>query len=274
MTCQASQDSELWSEVQRLFLRLPGSLAVTWRQQATRIAQEAGVVVDHSLGNAEVLPWTRDEEVYPGLSGAVQAPGLRLDRSAPLPVPLSELGLAEELRPLGCAVALALYFSERDKQNLYHALKAVDPFGVNSLSDQEQRERYTTELLFRLRRVAERESGPPADALWARIDLDEALCSLLYLPPVNRETSWWGRLQQEVRRTLDRIADKARQAGIKAQLQPLWGPYAKVCDRSSGDLEIDSGFPAGEVVASLRVFAQVNQEAIPGRVLHRSVRGR
>ena len=29
-----------------------------------------------------------------------------------------------------------------------------------------------------------------------------------------------------------------------------------------------------EVVASLRVFAQVDQDAIPGRVLYRSVRGR
>jgi hypothetical protein len=191
-----------------------------------------------------------------------------------LPAALGELGLTEELRPLGCAVALALYFSERDSHNLHHALKSVDPFGVNPLSDQEQRQRYTTELLYRLQRVVDRESGPPADALWARIDLDEALGSLLYLPPVNRETSWWGRLQQELRRGLDRAADRARQAGVKVQLQPLWGLYAKVCDRSSGDLEIDSGYPPGEVVASLRLFAQVNQEAIPGRVLHRSVRGR
>jgi len=122
--------------------------------------------------------------------------------------------------------------------------------------------------------VLERDVGSEVEALWARIDLDEALNSLLYLPPVNRDTSWWGKLQQEMRRTLDWAAERARQAGSRVQLQTLWGPYAKICDRSSADLEVDTGLPLGEMVSSLRVFAQIDQEAVPGRVLYRSVRSR
>jgi hypothetical protein len=271
--CQGATDAEIWGEVQLLLLRLPGSLAVTWRQQAARLAQEAGARLDHSPTNADLVPWSRDEEVYPGLLGSVQARGLRLERTAPLPASLGSYGLTEATRPLAAAVALVVYFIDHDP-NLNHALKAVQAFGVNSLRDPEQRDRYVAEMLRRFERVVERDAGPAAEALWARIDLDEALASLVFLPPVNRETSWWGKLQQEVRRSLDWVVERARQAGIRVHLQTLWGAYAKICDRSSADLEIDSGSPPGEVVASLRVFAQIDQDAQPGRVLHRSTRNR
>jgi hypothetical protein len=270
---RGATDAQIWAEVQGLLLRLPGSLALTWRQQAARLAQEVGAVLDHSPANADLLPWSRDEEVYPGLAGSVQARGLRLERTASLPPSLEKVALTESTRPLAAAVALVLYFIEQDA-NLHHALKAVQAFGVNSLTDPEQRDRYVAELLHRFQRVVERDAGPAAQALWARIEVDEALASLVYLPPVNRETSWWGKLQQEVRRSLDRAVERARQTGTRVHLQTLWGPYARICDRSSADLEIDSGSPPGEVVASLRVYAQVDQDALPGRVLHRSARNR
>ena len=106
-------------------------------------------------------------------------------------------------------------------------------------------------------------------SLRARLDLDEAIHSLTYLPCVNR-FSWWGKLQQEARRTLEAAAQQARQAGISVQIRPLWGTYADVYPFSKDDLQVDIGGVAGEVSACLRVYAKINDEELRGRVLFRS----
>ena len=106
-------------------------------------------------------------------------------------------------------------------------------------------------------------------ALRARLDLDEAIHSLVYSPCVDR-FSWWGKLQQEARRTLDTAAQQARQAGINVQIRPLWGTYADIYSFSKDDLQIETGGIPGEVSACLRVYAKINNEILPGRVLFRS----
>lgn len=126
-----------------------------------------------------------------------------------------------------------------------------------------------TALVDRFQRVLTSTNGDPAIALRARLDLDEAIHSLVYLPPCDR-FSWWGKLQQEARRTLDGVVEKARDAGYQIQIRPLWGTYADIYTWSKDDLQLEIGGIPGEVSACLRVYAKINDEVIPGRVLFRS----
>lgn len=90
----------------------------------------------------------------------------------------------------------------------------------------------------------------------ARLDLDEAIYSLVYLPPADRY-SWWGKLQQEARRTLDQVVEKARHAGYQVQIRSLWGTYADVYTWSKDDLRLDISGVRGEVSACLRVYGML-----------------
>jgi hypothetical protein len=210
--------------------------------------------------------------VYLGLKGAVKAPGLRLSATAALPEALGAAPADEALRPLACAAALALNFLDRDPM-LHHALRSVQAFGVNPLTNADQCRRYRGELVRRFRRLVDGAPLGPAELLRAAIDLDEAVHSLVYAPPVDREQSWWGRAQQAARKALDAVVERTRQAGVSVQVMALWGPYAEVNSRSNHNLELDGGaVPPGEVSACLRVYARIAGEVSPGRVLYRSFR--
>jgi hypothetical protein len=108
------------------------------------------------------------------------------------------------------------------------------------------------------------------ERLKARLDLDEALHSLVYQPPAD-PGSWWGRLCGEARATLLRERDRAVRAGCPAHLQLLSGSFADVNRLAPDSLEVDFGVP-GEVAACLRVWARVDGEEIRGRVLYRPPR--
>src|SRR5262249_36659753 len=73
-------DDEIWGDVQRLLLRLPPGVADEWRRRSLQHAEQAGARADTSPVTVLPLPW--DEVVYPGLTGAVQAAGLRSSPSA------------------------------------------------------------------------------------------------------------------------------------------------------------------------------------------------
>jgi hypothetical protein len=92
----------------------------------------------------------------------------------------------------------------------------------------------------------------------------------VYLPTSDRY-SWWGKLQLEARRTLDPAIERARKAGYQVQIRPLWGTYADIFNWSKDDLQLDIGGVRGEVSACLRVYAKINDEVLPGRVLFRSL---
>jgi len=91
------------------------------------------------------------------------------------------------------------------------------------------------------------------------------------LSPVERY-SWWGNLQKESRRLLRKVADKAVKAGNDVRLKQLSGLYADVCELSKDDLQLDCGGTPGEVLTCLRVYARINQQEYPGRVIFRTLR--
>jgi hypothetical protein len=62
-------------------------------------------------------------------------------------------------------------------------LKSVDCFGIRSLNLESERLKYTSALLDRFHRVlATAVSADAVTAVHARLDLDEAIHSLVYLP--------------------------------------------------------------------------------------------
>jgi hypothetical protein len=251
-------DSDLWNEIQRLLLRIPEKLAQTWRDRTLQMCRLFGATVDHRV--YKQLPFPRSEIIYPGITGSVQATGLCLSDRAPISPQLVEPNTDGEVN---------LLFIHVDK-SLHHALKSVDRFGIRSLDSEPERSKYATALVERFRRVQSTVNNPdPAVILRAVLDLDEAIHSLVYLPPCDRY-SWWGKLQSYSRRTLDNAVEKARQGGYQVQIRPLWGTYADIYSYSKDDLQLDIGGVPGEVSSCLRVYAKINDEVLLGRVLFRS----
>ncbi|MDY7004543.1 MAG: hypothetical protein SWX82_11435 [Cyanobacteriota bacterium] len=266
----SNNDSDLWQEVQCLLLRLPKQEKNWLRKLAFDLALEVGGEKDER--SRTLLPFTKDEILYPGLTGKLEAKGLCLSTQEKLDPRLTQTNLQGELLFLAKVISLYLKFIELDPQ-VHHAFKTVDRFGVRCLSsDSEQKSKYINALIDRFQwAVTTEESGDILKILQARIDLDEAIHSLVYVPPVPRD-SWWGKLQKECRDTLAVVSTRARKAGHQVQIRPLWGSYADILNRSKDDLELDSGGTPGEVLACLRVYAKIQEEVLPGRVLFRGQR--
>jgi hypothetical protein len=264
---QSSHDADLWNEIQRLLLRVPEKLAHAWREYTLVEVSKLDVRENKQL--LSLLPFTRNECLYPGLTGKIKAIGLCLSDQANFDQRLMVKTRGGELDFLAGVVSSCLKFIELDS-SLHHALKSVERFGIRSLNIESEKSKYVAALIDRFHRVqATADNRDPVIALRARLDLDEAIHSLVYVPPCDRY-SWWGKLQQEARRTLDPVVERVRHAGYQAQIRPLWGTYADVFNWSKDDLQLDVGGVPGEVSACLRVYAKINDEVLPGRVLFRS----
>ncbi len=262
----STNDADLWNEMQRLLLRVPEKVAHAWQEHILTQASKIGATEDKLYLS---LPFTRNECIYPGLTGKIKATGLCLSNQVDFDPRLTMETHNEEIDLLAGVVSTCLKFIELDS-SLHHALKSVDRFGVRSLNDEREKSKYVTALIDRFRRVqTTADNTDPVVALRARLDLDEAIHSLVYLPCADRY-SWWGKLQQEARRTLDQVVEKTRDAGYHVQIRPLWGTYADIFNWSKDDLQLDIGGVRGEVSACLRVYAKINDEVLAGRVLFRS----
>ena len=133
----------------------------------------------------------------------------------------------------------------------------------------DQRQRYLAELLRLWERVRAESLGVYGlkERLKERLDLDEALHSLVYQPPAD-PASWWGRLQAQARETLFQARDRAVRAGCQVHLQLLGGSFADINRLAPDSLQVDYGVP-GEVVVCLRVWARIEGEELKGRALYR-----
>jgi hypothetical protein len=267
---QSQTDPELWQEIHRKLLRIPEELAITWRQQTLNLAQQIGAKADHL--NLIKLPFSRNEIIYPGLNGTIKAPGLCLSEKALFNCGIDPNAASQDIYSLAGIVQLLLKFIDIDPE-LHHALKSVFSFDIVHLQTKpEQRTQYIDTLSDRLHRIQKAEANlDPLSTLKAAIEIDEAIHSLIFIPPAERY-SWWGKLQQESRRVLKSIAQKAINAGHQVKIRQLSGLYADVCALSKDDLQLDCGGIPGEVLTCLRVYARINQQESPGRVIFRSLK--
>jgi hypothetical protein len=267
---KSQNDADLWREIHRQLLRVPEDLATVWKKRCLEIAQKAGATEDKI--NLEHFPFIRDEVIYPGLNGTVQAKGLCLSKRDFFKSEIAENYQSEESQLLAGFLLLYQKFIEIEP-NLHHALKSVFSFDVVSLSSQpEQKQMYLDALRDRLQRTQKAiENTDPLLILRAWLDIDEAIHSLVFLPPSERY-SWWGKLQQESRRILKKIANQAIQSGNEIKIKQLSGLYSDIFTYTKDDLQLDHGGTPGEVLACLRLYAKIGEDEIPGRVIFRSLR--
>jgi hypothetical protein len=276
-TLQSQTDSDLWNEVQRKLLRVPEDLAVSWRQRALVIAAEVGAQEDTL--NCLPLPFNKHENIYPGLKGSIAASGLCFSTQAPNHPQIDQLNLQnyqgdfqEDVYLLANIVSICIKFIDIEP-DLHHALKSIFSFDIINLhSKPEHRCQYTDTLIESFWRMLKaEESADSLSALRHWIDLDEAIHSLVFVPPADR-FSWWGKIQQETRRLLKKAVQRAVSEGHNIRIRQLSGLYADVCAFSKDDLRLELGGNPGEVLSCLRVYAKINEQEFPGRVLFRSSR--
>jgi hypothetical protein len=270
----SNKDIELWHEVNLSLLHVPEDVVEGWQRNALTIAKEAGLFEQTSSQSLLKLPFVGEKLLYSGLTGFAEPSGVLLSPKAPLDERVAQKDLSGDLYFLASLISIYLTFVEIAPSLFHHALKSVYRFGIVSLNSAEERSKYMTALIDRFQRayIAEKTSSDPRIILGARIDLDEAIHSLLFLPPASQD-SWWGRLQRDARRTLEKFSRKFSETGMsQIRLRPLLGTYADVCTLSKDDIELDNWGEPGEVAVCLRVYARVGQEEIPGRVLFRSLR--
>jgi hypothetical protein len=172
-----------------------------------------------------------------------------------------------ELQDLGLIVNNCINLITED-QNLYHCWQKIHRFGLRLfLSD---RSKYLKTLIDCFDRIEKSENtGELLLALKQRIDVDEAINSLVYIQP-NQPNPSLVKLQKQSREILLKFADKLRQNGHKIIITNLIGTYADLHKYTKDDLEIDQKGTAGEVLNCVRVYAKINQEELPGRVLFTS----
>lgn len=262
----STNDADLWNEMHLLLLRVPQQVATTWGEKLLKEANKKGAKEDKRT--LRRLPFIHKEDLYYGLTGSIKAQGLRLSDQVKCNPLLRVETQGEDLDFLARVVSSYIDLIELDS-SLHHALKKVNRFGVKSLQLEEQKSRYVEALIDSFHRVQATVNADPAHALKAQLDLDEAIHSLVFYPPAQR-FSWWGKLQQQVRHKLDYWEEKARQAGNKIEIRQLWGPFADVQKYSKDELQINTGGVPGEVSACLRVYAKINEEELPGRVIFRA----
>lgn len=284
---KSDTDSDLWNEIQRKLLRLPKKMASSWKKQAVELAEKAGAKSDSDKSNMKQIPFKDNEDnedrkddkvIYPGLTGNIQAKGLCLSKDASLDFEflkgIKTKDLSEDLRLLVSLVSICITFIDLE-EDLHHALETVYRFGTIPLfSNSDQCKKYITALKQRFQRTlkAERNADEdPLSFLKAWIAVDEAIHSLVFIPPVD-SNSWWGELQKQSRRILWKIAKEAQEKGHDVGIQELSGLYANIRKLSSknSDLELDVGGIPREVQTCLRVYARIDQEELPGRVIFRS----
>lgn len=264
----SNNDCDLWGEIHRKLLRLPEDLAIIWKNRTLEVAKKLGAMEDYV--NLHYLPFGRDEIIYPGLNGTIISPGLSLSKKALLKSDLAQLHNSDNWHFLTGFLSLYTNFIDLDP-DLHHALKSVFSFDVISFqSHPEQKQLYLEAFSDRLQRNQKlNDDSSSITNLRSWLDLDEAIHSLVFVPPAERY-SWWGKLQQESRRILKKMADEATKAGNNIKIKQLSGLYADICQYAKDDLQLEDGGTPGEVLSCLRLYARINEEDYPGRVIYRA----
>ncbi|GGV29621.1 hypothetical protein [Streptomyces spectabilis] len=273
---EADDTAALWSWFQLTLLRLPSAYATRWRARAADLAVAARTAPEERWDEWRALDGV--EVVLPPLPRA-GVTGVRLGAAGPLAdwaVTAAGgvhgvLPASGDRSPLALCVVLSGWVAElaaRDGQ-LHHCLESVAHRGVIPLCDAEARATYRQELAQRLGRLARQTPGSPEE-LRAALAVDEALCSVLHLPPA-APGSWWARVAEASQRMVLELRRRVRDNGGDVAVQVLAPTYREARRRTGGnDIPLDAGGRKGQVLAGLRLWASVEGRELPGRVVYRA----
>jgi hypothetical protein len=152
---------------------------------------------------------------------------------------------------------------------LHHCLESLTHRGTLPLRAQEHRDAYQHEILQRLTRFARAPQDSPT-ALRAALAVDEALCSVVHLPPA-APGSWWAEVAETSQRTVLALRRRVQGAGADVDVKALApAAYRDARQHTGGnDIPLDAGGRKGQVLAGLRLWARIDGRELPGRVVYR-----
>lgn len=250
---------ELWQRAHLATLRLSTAQAKGWRQALARTLGEAGA------GQWYELPFPTDTALVPPVA---DAPGWCCGPQAPPAADIAQaLGCHNpgqsadphraELAALATTVAA---MAELDAELLL-GLESVRFHGLAHL-EPVVRQSYRRDLLGRLSAYGQASYGS-AESFRALLLVDEALQSLVHLPPA-APGSWWSALRERARALVFRA--QADHPGVQVQL--LTQPYRNTKNMTGGnDVRIQHD-GSGAVLSCLRLWAEVDGRTLPGRVVY------
>lgn len=266
-------DEELWNDIQRCLLRMPRAVSMKWEAELEALLPKYGSRCDHS--GSVLLYGSSNKSIYPGLSGKLRARGLGLSPDVQPPIDYQsakDVRLRPALSVLAESAGICLHFVRADR-NIANCLESLNRYKPIIPQNDEEKERYSNSLLLRFKEVVEGNENP-AQAFMQTVKLAEAIFSLVYMPPADRDNSWWGNLHYETFLALQNVAREYQADGLDIKLQWLAGKYEDIYHRTGKtDLFIDSDHKNKRVVACLRPFILITSPEGPletlGRVIYR-----
>ncbi|MFD5697284.1 hypothetical protein [Streptomyces lasiicapitis] len=284
-----SDTAALWHWFHLTLLRLPSPHAAQWRARARQLPMVAGDPGGELWDEWRALDG--GQVLLPPLP-RLGVSGVRLSRAgsvAPWAMAAAEAGeqpsgegsgrhrdprttpaLGDPRSPLSVCVILAGWVAELTALDgqLHHCLENVAHRGVVPLRETEHREAYRHELAQRIGRLA-RQTPDSAAELRAALAVDEALCSVLHLPPA-APGSWWAQLAETSQRAVLELRRRVRDNGADVAVEVLAPSYREARRRTGGnDIPLDAGGRKGQVLAGLRLWARIEGRELPGRVVYR-----
>lgn len=151
---------------------------------------------------------------------------------------------------------------------LHHGVESLAHRGMLPLRRPENLRAYRRELALRVSRLA----GQPPDspqALRAALAVDEALCSVVHLPPA-APGSWWAEVAGTSQTTVLELRRRVGDLGADVAVEVPAPSYREARRRTGGnDIPLDAGGRRGQVLAGLRLWARIEGRELPGRVMYR-----
>ena len=246
---------ELWRRLHLAALRMPGPEADRWRALLAEVPAPAGP--PDPVWRA--LPGERDAVLVPPAGGG---PGLRMSRAASGEddVAAALAGAGPGCAELAALASTVVVMAEVDP-DLLLALESVRYRGIGAL-DEATRSAFRRDVLDRLAAHAHAAPGSPA-RFRALVLLDEVVQSIFHLP-VAAPGSWWAELSSRSHALV--FAAQGDHPGVEVQL--LARPYRESKAMTGGN---DIRHPldgSGAIVRCLRLWARVEGETLPGRVIY------
>ena len=259
-------DAELWRQAHVLLMHASPGLANTWRK---KLQQAVGQQCNNDSDACELLPWDREEPVFPGFGRPVETKGTLLSPEGLLDPRLGSGPFSGTAAFLARVVSIALWLLESDR-SLHHALRPCilsDWWNLRSPTEGDirrpcssgwkgsrQRNRVATPLRFSKRGWTwMRPSTRCSTILQVRRPLGGDVCS------GGHEILSWS------------CGNEPWPQGIPFTCSLLSGRYAEVKQFTNPDSDrtTTGSVPPGDVVVCLRIYLRLDGTVYPGRVLYR-----
>jgi hypothetical protein len=268
----------LWRWYHLVLLRMPIARAGEWRLRAAELDiarhdKASCEAADPDWQDLPLLPHQEEAVLLPPLTAA-GVTGVRLSKAGtPADWAAKAAGLdrleriahplTEQAAVMGTWISR---LAEVDDQ-LNHAVESLAVRDLRPLRSPRERQSYIDELARRLARAAD-QSAASGDQLRAAVALDEALRSVIHMPPA-ADKSWWAMIGRTSERLVLALYQRLRSQGNDVSVEVPGVMYSDARRQTSNDIALGVGGEVGQVLAGLRLWARIEGKEYRGRVVYR-----